>query len=74
MWRPQPSLRRNRPVQSFETQYLKTNYFTFRSIFGRKIDLRNHLGDIKAFDFIFDFIEIWGHLIDLVFDLLKFLT
>jgi hypothetical protein len=40
----------SRPVQSFETQYLNTNYFTFRSLFG--------LGDIKVFGLIFDLIEI----------------
>jgi hypothetical protein len=28
-----------RPVQSFETQYLNTNHFTFRSLFGHKLGL-----------------------------------
>ena len=41
-----------RPIQSFETQYLNTNYFNFRSLFGHKFGLRNHLGDIKVFDLI----------------------
>ena len=31
-----------------------------------KIDFRNKLGDIKVFDLIFDLVEIWGQLIDLV--------
>jgi hypothetical protein len=43
---------------SFETQYLNTNYFTFRSLFGHKFGLRNQLGDIKVFDLIFDLIVI----------------
>ena len=47
-----------RPVQSFETQYLNTNYFTFMSIFGQIFGLRNHLGDIKVFDVTFDLVEI----------------
>ena len=42
----------SRPVQSFETQYLNTSYFTFRSLFGQKFGLKNHLGDIKVFDLI----------------------
>ena len=29
-----PSVTKTRPGQSFETQYLNTNYFTFRSLFG----------------------------------------
>ena len=58
-----------RPVQSFETQYLNTNYFTFMSIFGQIFGLRNHLRDIKVFDVTFDLVEIWGQIIDLVFDL-----
>ena len=45
-------LHSGRPGQSFETQPLNTNYFTFRSLFGQKIGLRNHLGDIKVFDLI----------------------
>ena len=48
----------DRPVQSFETHYLNVNYFTFRSLFGPKIDLINYLRDIKVFDLIFDLIEI----------------
>ena len=56
------------PVQSFETQYLNTNYLTFRSIFGLKLGLRNYLGDIKVFDLIFDLIDISGQIIDLKFD------
>ena len=59
----------NRPVQSFETQYLNTNDFTFMSIFGQIFGLRNHLGDIKVFDVTFDLVEILGQIIDLVFDL-----
>jgi hypothetical protein len=47
-----------RPVQSFEIQYLNTNYFNVRSLFGHRFGLRNHLGDIKVFDLIFDLIEI----------------
>ena len=54
-----------RPIQSFETQYLNTNYLTFGSLFCHKFGLRNHLGDIK----VFDLNEIWGQLIELVFDL-----
>ena len=41
------------PVQSFETQYLNTNYVTFMSIFG----LGNHLGDSKVFDGTLDLVE-----------------
>ena len=59
----------SRPVQSFETQYLNTNYFTLMSIFGQIFGLRNHLGDIKVFDVTFDLVEIWGQIIDLVYDL-----
>jgi len=47
-----------RPVQSFETQYLNTNYFTFRSLFGHKFGLRNNPEDIKVFDLTFDLVEI----------------
>ena len=47
-----------RPVQRFETKNFNTNYLTFGSLFGNKIDLRNNLGDIKVFDLIFDLIEI----------------
>ena len=42
------------PGQTFETQYLNTNYFTFRSLFGHKFGLRNDLEDIKVFDMIFE--------------------
>ena len=48
----------DRPVQTSKTHYLNVNYFTFRSLFDPKIYLRNHLGDIKVFDLIFDLIEI----------------
>ena len=49
-----------RPVQTFETQYLNADYFTFWSIFGCKIGLRNFLGNIKVFGFIFDLIKTLG--------------
>ena len=62
----------SRPVESFETQYLNTNYFTFRSLFGNKVGLSNHHRDIKVFGLIFDLIEIGGQLFDLVFDLYIF--
>jgi hypothetical protein len=39
------------------------------SLFDQIIDLRNHSGDIKLFDLIFDLIENSGQLIDLKFDL-----
>ena len=46
-----------RPFQRFETQYLNSNFFTFRSlfVFGHKFGLRNDLRDIQVFEFIFDF-------------------
>jgi hypothetical protein len=28
--------------------------YTFRSLFGQTFGLRNHLGDVKVFDLIFD--------------------
>jgi hypothetical protein len=58
----------SRPVQSFETQYFNNNQFNFRSLFGHKFGLRNHLKNIKVFGLIFDLIDIWGQLIDLLFD------
>ena len=55
---------KHRLVQSFETQYLNVNYFTFRSLFGQQIDLKHFLGDFK----VFDLIEIGGKLFELTFD------
>ena len=46
---------------------------TYKSLFGHKFGLRNHLGDIKEFDLIFDLIVTWGQVIDLVFDLYIFI-
>ena len=34
----------------------------------KKLDLRNNLGDINVFDFIFNLVEIWGQIFDLEFD------
>ena len=53
-----------RTLKCLEPDYLNVNYFTFRSLFDPKIDLRNHIGDIK----VFDLIEIGGQLIDSIFD------
>ena len=33
-----------RPVKSFETHYLNVNYFTFRSLFGSKINWQRDEG------------------------------
>ena len=41
-----------RPVQSFETEYLDTNYSAFRSLFGLIFGLRNHLRETQVFDLI----------------------